>query len=226
MSEVAEQKAVEDRVIGAIKSGEVKMRASWYFWLQRSLIVASVLVLLLSVLYLVSFIIFILHETGAWFGIYLGVSGWAVFFHAVPWSLILVSLALILILDILLSRYPFIYKYPLLYSLLGLIVIVGLGGSLLAATSFHARLFRSLGGFYSYYDGAAAIQAHRGEVTGFLESGLVLSNFDGTTSTVIFDAAILPSIQGAFTKGDLIVVFGPESATHTIQAFGVEKIVP
>jgi hypothetical protein len=231
MTDSEDMKAVEDRVIAAITSGEVRMRSRWYFVLQSILLAGVIAVLLLLTLFVVSFMVYSLQQSGAWFGVHLGVSGWYVFFASVPWSLLFVSLALIVILATLLDRYSFVYHRPLLYALLGILVVVGLGGSLLAGTSFHTKVLRYaatngtpvVANFYRFYGNQASSEIHRGIVAAISRDGFIMRDAEGQSSDVVVGPEG-GSGGSLFHVGDAVVVFGVRAANGSIKPFGVENL--
>src|ERR1019366_7165464 len=98
--EKIEKKTVEGNVFAAIHSGQVKMRPRWRFILETVLLGVGSIIVLLTLLYLVSFILFVLHESGAWFVPVFGLPGWVAFFHRLPWVLIGLAIIFIFILEI------------------------------------------------------------------------------------------------------------------------------
>src|ERR1700722_1425847 len=102
-----EEKLVEHKVLAAIESGQVKMRPRWQFLLQTTLLAVGVIIAFFALLYLVSFIFFILHENGVWFVPAFGVSGWVALFRRLPWALIGLTIIFIIVLEFLVRRYSF-----------------------------------------------------------------------------------------------------------------------
>jgi hypothetical protein len=215
-------------VIDAIKSGKAKMRPRWFFIWRTVLIIGVTAVVLLLLLYVTSFIIFALHQNGAWFGLYFGLSGWAVFLKALPWGLLLLSFALLVLLANLLKRYAFIYHQPLFYFLFAFIVLVILGSFLIAATSFQPGFTRyaaenipMMGSFYQF-EMASPATIHRGEIVAFIGTGFIIENSLGITSTVV----VAPGVGfSSFHLGDTVLVYGSRQADGIIEAFGVEQVV-
>ena len=129
-------------VLKAIASGEVAMRPRWHFVLKTALVSTGGVIVLCAVLYLASFVIFVSRQTGGSFVPIFGSRGWYHFFISLPWVLILLSFIFVIILEILVRRYSFGYRQPLLFSVMGIVVIVVAGGGIVAQTSFHRGLFR------------------------------------------------------------------------------------
>ena len=82
------QKAKE-RFLDSMHEDAIKVRPKWRFTLRTIFLVTGIFLAALFLLYLVSFIIFILHQTGTWFGPEFGGPGWFALFRSLPWLLIL-----------------------------------------------------------------------------------------------------------------------------------------
>jgi hypothetical protein len=225
---------MKDSVTAEIKEKNIRMRSRWYFVLQRGLAITGVGVVFLIILFAASFIIFAVRENGGTFAAGYGVGGFTAFVQAVPWSVLLVSLALILILGILLQRYAFVYHQPFLYLLLFLIIVVSLAALFIAATPFHQGIFNYatqsklplVEGLYEYETAPpSAGGIYRGQVTGYAQNGFVMQNIYDTTSTVLAPAGIQFS-PSTVAIGDSVIVFGHRSSSGTIVAVGFEKIIP
>jgi len=220
-----------DEIIDTIKSGGTKMRPRWYF-VARALLVAIVAILLFSIiLFVATFIIFALQENGGFFATNFGPGGWSVFLQSLPWSLLLLSLALILTLWILLRRYPVIYHQPFLYMLLILIVVISLACLFVSASVIHGGIFRYVSrnqvpmvtGVYEF-ETAPAGGVYRGQIMTMVPGGFILGNALGQTSTVLMTSEASSELNDV-DSGDYIILFGHGVATATIEASGLEKIV-
>lgn len=227
-----EEKIVEDKVLADIESGKLKMRPRWQFILQTTLLAIGAILILFAVLYLVSFIFFILHENGAWFVPAFGLPGWFALFRRLPWALIGLAVVFIAILEFLVRRYSFAYHRPLLASALTIIGIVLVGGALISATRFHNDLFAAarhnglpiVGGMYRGYGMPRFNDIHPGEVIETATGTFVLQDDDGDTSTVIITPqTMLPEGDG-FEASETVIVFGPAGPDRIIQAFGIQRI--
>jgi hypothetical protein len=224
---------LQNNVIEAIKSGKAKMRPRWYFVLQTILGAALVLVTLAALLYFASFIIFVFQSNGGFFALGFGLGGWYAFFGSLPWTVLVLSLVLILILAILMNRYSFIYQRPSLYFLLVVIILVACGSFLLAATSFRTAIDQSyslqdgvpvIGGFYAFEETPSFGDIHRGQVVALTGTGFVLAGIYGNTTTVTVPPALLVQTEASLQAGDFVIVFGPRDSSGVIEASGVERV--
>ena len=226
-----EKKPLQEKVLTAIQTGQVKMRPRWHFVLQAVLLAVGAVLLLLTLVYLASFIIFSLRQTGVLFVPLFGSAGWREFFHSLPWILIFLVAVFLVVLEVLVRRYSFAYRQPLLASALGILVLVLFGGIIVAQTSFHRRLFEYArqgnlpvaGPFYRQFGMPHVDNVHRGTVLQIMPHGFVLQEMGGETSTVVIAPQTHLPLGDGFVLGNEVVVFGPENG-EVIQALGVEEI--
>ncbi len=221
-----------DEIINTIKSRETKMHSRAYFFAQATFVVFGAVFLFLLILFVATFIIFALQENGGFFAANFGPVGWGVFFASLPWTMLLLSLALVLILWILLRRYSLVYHQPFIYVLLALIVIISLSCLFIPASSIHGGIYRYLSknpipvvsGVYEF-ETVPAGGVYRGQVVTLSTSSFVLANDFGQTSTVLVMPTAASLELREINPGDYVIVFGHGVATATIQASGLETIV-
>ena len=188
-------------------------------------------ILLLVILYLASFIIFILRATGVWFAPMFGSHGWYEFFRSAPWLLIVLCLVFVAALEIVVRKYAFAYRAPLLYPAVAIILIVIAGGVLIAATPLHRGLFHNAehnrlwvaGDMYRGFGLQRTSNVHVGTVIKILPDGFVIENRRREALRVVLRQDIPQPLALHFVLGDTIVVFGPRSR-DMVRAFGVRKI--
>lgn len=231
MNEEQGEKNIGVQVLEAIKHGRIKMRPRWHFVLRAILLLTGIALMFLFLFYLISFIFFTMQQAGNWFVPIFGPRGWFVFLRSLPLLLILLSGTFIVVLEILVRKYSFAYRKPLLYSASVVLLLVLLGGAFMAP--MHRGFFRSaqenrlpmMGGFYrNFGPPERSEEVHRGEVIGRSSDGLQMQDvFGGTSTVVIYSETRLP--YGAdFETGDTIVVFGRKDVAGTIRAFGIREI--
>jgi hypothetical protein len=224
---------VDDQVIAAITSGQAKMRPRWRFVMRTMLTATAGVIILLFLIYLASFIIFALHESGAWFVPVFGLGGWYAFFNALPLVLIFLVAVFIAILAFLMRRYPAAYHWPLVYSLLAIVFLIVGGGLVIAQTSLSQTLFSTgtgqggvpfLGAWYGGLTVPDLGDVHEGRVVLIMPNGFVIASFRGTTSTVMIVTSTSLLYGSAFSPGDVVVVFGDRGEDGIIRAIGIERL--
>lgn len=221
---------MNDKVIDTIRGSGVKMRSRRYFVLRTILIGIGAVLLFFVILFVTTFIIFALQLNGGFYAAGFGPGGWVIFLGSLPWSLLLLSIALILILWILLRRYAVVYHQPFLYVLLLLVVVISLVYFFLSASAVHEGIFRYVSrnqipvvtGVYEF-ETAPMSGIYRGEVVAIATSSFILGNSLGQTSTVWMLPVAVPELI-ELGPGDYVIIYGRGVATATIAAYGVEKI--
>lgn len=204
------------------------MVPKWHFILRSILWAMATIILALLAVYGLSFILFAMRETGLVFAPLFGWSGIMLLVVSSPWILIGAVLTFMLVLYILVSRYSFSYQKPLVYSMIGLVLLVIGLSSLIQTTTFHHRA----GEFMSRHDvpGLAllyrGIDEHptreitRGTVSKLTESDFVLTTKEGTQYTVRLTERTRFPQNTKLTNGNTVYVFGPIEAEY-INAFGI-----
>lgn len=236
MEEKNEQ--LNKEILSRIKEGKVAMKSRGFFVLQTLLGVLGVFILSLCLIFLVSFILFGLRKSGVMLAPGFGPQGFLLFAMSLPWMLILVSVAFLGVLEILIRKYSFVYKKPILYSFAGIILATILVTLVLPSFAIHNSVFRAyrpergarpgdmptVGRFYRDFGMPRSPDLLRGVVVDFSTGTLILATEDGATSSVIFSdlTKIFPGTT--IGTGDELLIFGPRSTSGIIQAFGVRGI--
>jgi hypothetical protein len=225
-------KPLKDSILKAIEAGSVNMRPKWHFILKAGLLFFGTILLVLALLFVLSFIIFILHVTGIWFVPGFGLRGLGVFVFSLPWILILTSFIFIVILEILVKHYSFGYRKPLLYSSLGIIVFVLAGGFIVAATPLHRGLFEKArknslpigGGFYRQF-GLPGRQGNfaAGLVTQLNDSGFEIKSPKGEVIEIIVNGQTEFPTGSDIGPDDRLVILG-QGGDSSVTASSVRKI--
>lgn len=131
-----ESNSIKSRILNTIEAGKVQMRPRWQFILRASLLLIGTILIVLSVVYLTSFIIFITKMTpgpGPDRGVIM-------YLTSLPWLMILVAIIFVIILELLVRRYSFAYRKPLLYTIIGIAIFTLVTGFIVAETPLHRHL--------------------------------------------------------------------------------------
>jgi len=224
-----QQNSINNKVINKIKSGNIKMKPKIYFVLRTALLMLSILVLVLFIVCLISFIAFSLRSSGVWLSPAFGFPCIKMLFGSLPWVLILITVVLIVLLEIFAKKFTFVYRKPILYSLLIIILVVFLGGFLIDKTPFHSNLFwkaqeghlPGFGSFYRDFGNPKFKNIHQGVVSEVINNGFLIENHrERIISVMITPETRLPSEK--IEEGDVIVVFG-ERDNGQIEALNIRK---
>lgn len=226
-----EQKSIKERVLEKIKSGQVKMRPKIYFILKTILIGGGILGFGIFVVFLISFIKFHLRASGIWYLPGFGFRGLRIYLRLLPWFLIFISAVLILVLEILAKRFSFVYRQPIFYSLLAIILITLIGGFIIEKTSLHPKLLLQaregklplVGHAYRDFGMPRFQDVYRGVVEEVIENGFKIRTFDDQLLTVVLVRDTKFPFGEEIQKGDSVVVMG-EWKDDTVRIFGIRKI--
>ena len=227
----AEKKNLKDKVLEQVKAGDVKMKPRSYFVMRGVLLALFVVIVAISALFFVSFIAFSIRTSGLGYLPGFGPRGFGLFIAGLPWLLILVAVAFVVVLEILVKRYSFAYKKPLLYSVVGVLIFVVALGVFAAQTPFHNKFFeraheRGLpfaGVLYRGIGDRLPKDVHVGKILLINESGFVLKTNDGQElDVVITDETRRPQGFEA-EEGQEIFVAG-EVEGDELKAFGIREL--
>ena len=222
-------------VMEAIRKGRVQMRPRWQFLLVSTLTVVGAFIVFLTLLYVASLAVFFLRDSGVWFAPAFGPRGWWVLLRRIPWLLVLFIAAFVVVLEVLVRRYSFVYRKPLLASVLVILALIFLGGFVIEQTPLHPGLALSAGRgqlpppFMMMYHGPLRMprpaDSFHGEILSLTKDGFVIFDEDdaGTTTVLVTPRTRFP--YGAdFSPGQRVIVVGDIVATGTVQAFGISEI--
>ena len=226
-----EYKRLKDTVLADIESGAVKMRPHAYFMLHSILLALGGFMILMTLVFLASLIFFMLRQTGVWFTPAFGLRGIGIFIASLPWLLVLSALVFVLILELLVKKYSFGYRQPLLYSALGVIAVALVGGSVVARTQLHAALYRQAQAnhlpiaapLYQHCCMKGVKEVHPGKITTVSSEGftMVTPNHEEITVRISSRTRFPHGID--FGIDDIVIVIG-QRPTATIEAFGIRRI--
>lgn len=224
-------KILRDNIMSPIETSKVKMRPRWYFVIQAVLYLVGVILGILFLIYLVSFIIFIFYQNNVWLLPGFGLRGIREFLEAVPWVLIFLTALFVILLEILVKRYSFVYRRPLIYSTIGIIVLAVVGGEAITTSHFHKSLFVRAqqyrlpfaGGLYRYYGIPRKRSLIIGKVSAVLNNGYRIKNPNNDTFTLTVAPKARFPLGNIFVVEDKIIVFGKFEG-NTIEAFEIRKI--
>lgn len=226
---------LQDSIMEVIRSGKAPMRPRWHFVLISTLYALGAAIIFPFLLYVTSLVIFFMRENGVWFAPVFGMRGWASLFYTLPWLLVGFILVFIVILEILVRRYAFVYSRPILITIAGMLLVIFFGGFLVERTRVHAHMRefarekRLPSPLQSMYDRPSHFlpraDVYRGVVSEMTKDGFVMTLIDetSTTSVVITPRTRLP-YDHEFKVGDAVMVLGDSPTSTVIFAFGIRTV--
>lgn len=231
MTDQPSNNSLQDKILEAIKSGEVKSKSKWYFYGQSAALAMGLILTGLVLLFLGSLIVFSLQQNGAVFVASFGFYGLRILIMSLPWVLIIAVATLLVLLERLLKRYKFSYKQPMLYSFVGIGLLFTVGIIFISRVHIHEELFEQtrmhktmLGEpFYRRYGMPPKGDVTQGIVFLVNEPGCkIMTLSDEELQVLITSKTRLPYNYNC-TVGDAIMVLGPRDE-DSINALGIIKI--
>lgn len=221
----------KNKILEKIKKQGLKMRPKSYFIFRTILFVLGIVLAFLFTIFIISFIVFTLRASGIWYFPAFGFRGLGLFFGSFPWLLIIFAIILVILLEIFAKKFSLVYRKPLVYSILGIIVIVFLIGIIISQTSLHRGLFMSaqqgklpvFGPLYRSHFIMPPHNAFIGTVSDISDNGFQIKIEDGEALRVIISSETHFPFSNDVKEDDLVIVMG-ERENSTIKAFGVRKI--
>ena len=136
------EKLISQNVVSKIETGELKMRPKVYFVIKTILIVGLLALAFLLALYFGSLIIFILRINDILLFHGMGFQVIRNIFLSFPWYLVFLVFGLVILVEAAAKRFNFVYRKPLIVSLLIILVLVFLSSLLIEKSSLHHSFFR------------------------------------------------------------------------------------
>lgn len=222
---------IKKSVIDKIKGEKIKMHSRSYFIFRIILLIISSIIILSALVYLISFVIFMLRESGLLFMPAFGFQGIGILFSNFPWFLILISIFFIALLEIFVKKYGFAYRKPLLYSVLIIITFVILIGFIIQKSSFHRNILEKVeeGRFpvgrplYDDFGMRKPKNVHPGIISEVSQGGFIMKKRDGNFVTIEISTNTNFPEGKDIKQGDHVVVLG-EIKNNIIKAEGVNKV--
>lgn len=221
----------KDNIIKKIKAEDIAMRPRWHFVLHTFLLISGGILATLIAVYLLSFVMFTLHQSGLLFAPQFGWHGFVVLVVSSPWILIAILGVFLLLLYVLVSRYSFSYQKPFVYSIVGVVLVVIAVSSLIQYYGVHERVqsfadrhnVPGLRPLYNDPSNRRPAGMERGAIESFTETGFVLTTDRGQILDIILNEQTKLPPAFDFEVGMTVLVFGDKTG-NSINAFGVRPI--
>lgn len=225
---------LSDKVVGEIKGGQVKMKPKFNFIFKAVFFDVTLLFAFLASVFLISFILFVVHGNGTWFLFGFGWPGIKIFLASFPWILAMIALVLLVFMELLIHRLGFAYRRPLIISLVGVLCVGLAAGIFVAITPLHEGAFQSAqestlpvaGAMYRNYGAMPTENLYSGVVSEPIdENNFSIETPEGqnvkiqmSTSTSFGQDIIIEKVE----KDDSVMIMGEKKGSE-IRAFGVHK---
>lgn len=223
---------LKDNLLARIKDGQLAMKPGWHFALKSVFYVSGLLLTLLIGIYLLSFVLFVLRETGLWWTPEFGMMGILFFVTMSPWLLITITGVFLATVYLLVRHFGHNYRHRATYTLMAVVLLLILGASIIDYLAVHdkVRQFsneRNIPGIsplYRHSPDRRPKDITPGQVIASTEQSLRIKNREGEYTVSITEAK---RPVGFIPKpGDHVLVFGSYTGTSTITAKGIRPLPP
>ena len=175
-----------------------------------------------------------MRSSGLWFLPGLGFRGLGILFNSLPWLLIFITVVSVIVLELLIRRFSFSYRRPLVYSIFGVFILVLLGGLAVAKTHWHADIFWQAqegrlpiaGEFYRQFGAPKLNFVHSGLVATTTDGSFDLETGRGETLRIFIASSTRFSLdknQEIIKKDDQVIILGKRD-NDSVQAFDIRRV--
>ncbi len=216
-----------------VRSGAVRARSQSYFVFRLAITILVALVALAVSVFVVSFILFSIHESGEQFLLGFGSRGILTFLSLFPWTLLALDVLILTLLEWLLQGWKIGYRVSLLSVFLAIFIASSLLGLAANFTPLHGSLLRMadrgelpiIGDTYeSIHNSHSESGIFRGIVSAVQPDRITIRHDDkDSDKDEGTHIVILPPGSPAFEVGERVYVFGSMSDPSVIEAHGVGK---
>jgi hypothetical protein len=228
--------SIQQAVLDKVRAGSVHRRPRSYFVMRVVAIVIVGFLLLVTSAFVISFILFSLHESGEQFLLGFGLHGIQVFFMLFPWISAIFAVALLFLLEWLLQGFTFGYRIPLLNIFLGIVGVSAILGVLINFTPLHATLLgfadkdklpligESYKHIFDYHENQGVC---RGAVVSTSQDSFIVyhDDHDHDKDDGMFTVTIPPNRTLSIPHiGDTVLVFGDPQAGNVIKAAYIQEL--
>ena len=236
MNENYLQQEIQKKVLNRIRTGNARMHSRAYFHVRVVFTLAVAILTFAVSTFVLSFIVFSVHESGEQFLLGFGGRGVLTFLALFPWLTLIFNIALLFLLEWLLQSYKIGYRFSLLAVFIAIFVISVVLAAIVDLTPTHSILLDRadrdqlpvIGEMYdNIRDSHQAQGVYRGTIASINGNEIVITHHDNDhdaddgTWTVMLPQADTPQLA----LGDRVYIFG--SATgNVVQAYGIRVLSP
>ncbi len=221
---------IPNPIIEKIKSGKITMHSRGYLVWKRMLWILAICLLAAAGIFILSFIIFTLKVSGVWDLPKFGTHGLKEFLIFFPWLFIPAILLFLWLLERFMLQFSFVYKMPIVYSALGLLIITVAGSIIVLKSPLHYKILTYAhnqplplaGPVYKFYGHSRPNDFYTGIVTQINKNSYTLTTADGDQKTVTTNNFTKWFADGPLQNGDCVEVV-LEEHNNIISAIVIKK---
>lgn len=228
---------IQENVLEKIRARAISMHSRVYFALRTMAVSLTALSILALSLFLVSFIFFSVNASGTGFLLEFKEQGFMVFVSLFPWTIFLLVLILLVVLEVLLRYFKFSYRVPLLRTFLWVVIISIAGSIFISFTPIHSLLLSKadsdslpvIGPLYTQIHNSHQEQGvYRGMVTSIATSSFAISHSDTDRDSDEGSWMIQPPSGfnlSTLKIGERVYIAG-RLQNNIVCAYGIHRISP
>lgn len=234
-----------EKIIAEIQKEKIVMKPKIYFLLQGFMVFFGLVISFLATIYVVSLFVFFFKLRGAYNFPGFNLLAMKDLLLSLPIVIMLVATGLIVVLYWFSRRFAFTYRRPVILSLMGVILLVILGGFLVAASPVHYNMYKKFGKNLNgsvFFRTLYAPENHPplknsliGEIVVATQREMKIITHTRSVCPIVLLKPSAKSSRNSFVTGDWVFVYGrPEDASFYAtkvveldsQEYALDSLVP
>jgi hypothetical protein len=191
----------------------------------------AVFLLAAGLIFIVTFVVFILRANGNWDLPGFGLHGLVEFLTVFPWLFIPALILFLWLLERFILRNSFAYRMPVLYSGGAIIIIVVVASLAVLATPLHRHLFEQArqqqlpiaGSLYRFFEGSKPDDFYVGAVASTSPNSYTIITPVGKKITILKNSGTQIISPSPIVAGDCVEIIGEENSGGQLAAMSVKK---
>ncbi len=218
-------------ILQKIESGKVTMRSRASFTWKTMLWILALCLLAAAVVFIVTFVVFILRANGNWDLPAFGLHGLVEFLTFFPWLFVPALLLFLWLLEHFILRHSLAYRLPVLYSGGAITLVVVVASVAVLATPLHHRLFEQAreqqlpiaGGIYRFFGQSRPDDFYVGAVASTTASSYTIITPDGSKLVIAKTSGTQIISNSPIVSGDCVEILADEGQSGQLVAASIKK---
>lgn len=211
---------MKEKVLREIREKHIAIKPRWQFVLKTILIIFVLSIVALYILFHTSFLFYSLHCNGSLFLPQFGMSGIKRLLWSFPWLWAIAGIFLTVIFGIIIEKKTKAYRFPLLYTVISIIIVVALIGVLCVILPIHPALRKInegakipiIGPLYNGLPENELFKTYMGEVSALQKDSFTLINRNGRSETIYLEPQTNLPNGFQLENGIEVMIIGEEKA--------------
>lgn len=214
-------------VMERIRKEDRRVKSRGYFLMRTIVNVFGLVFLALTAIYILSLIVFITRGQGLGMFLDIGPRGAWLFLTQLPWLLILLALGVVLLVEIMVRRYGYGYRQPILITVGGVLLIVVMGSLSMLPLQLHERTLASgpgflqaplLGKMCQHFDSGSVVS---GTIAAITSEYIEVEVATGQIVTIVVTPATRVPRGHVPSVGEAVIVLADKPPQQATSALGI-----